>query len=159
MSEGTFKLRAKPLSLNRLPEAWPLCRALRSGLQRDAWERFAIKLSSKDICGDAGIVVAEDERGTFHGLFSYQVDREAPSKAQLVVDIFAALGLILASKRLVASILAESMERRALACCCCCVCLMPRTALFGQLELELHEFMRSRGYHHFGPDLRKELRL
>jgi hypothetical protein len=155
MSEIPFTISAGQLPGRRIAEAWPLCRAQQSSLTREMWEEYAAERLSKD----GGIIVAEDKLGIFHGLFSFALEPIGDTNTSFIVELFVALGLIPSSKMLVASILVDSISGIAVSRKCCRIYITSRPPLLANLEPDLRDFMKGKGYKPVGPDLCKELDL
>ena len=83
---------AAPLAPADVPQAFPLARALMPQLDLTAWLEFARRRAGKPAA--RGIVAVRDDRGYFHGLFSYEVRHALGEGATLEVDVAIAMELL-----------------------------------------------------------------
>lgn len=104
------QLRARPLPVDKVAQAFALVQAVRPDLTLEAWRAFATPRAGA--CnGTGGILILENEQDCIVGLFSYRVDEDLRHGATLVVDTFIALDIVDPEK--VIRALAAAMERQA----------------------------------------------
>ena len=104
------QLRARPLPVDKVAQAFALVQAVRPDLTLEGWQAFATPRTGESN-GTGGILILENEQNCIVGLFSYRVDEDLRHGATLVVDTFIALDIVDPEK--VTRALAAAMERQA----------------------------------------------
>ncbi|MBI3512464.1 MAG: hypothetical protein HY060_00060 [Proteobacteria bacterium] len=85
-------LVAAPLAPDDLLQAFPLARALVPQLELTTWLDFARRQSGKPT--SHGIIAVRDDRGYFHGLFSYEIRHALGDGVTLEVGLAVAMELL-----------------------------------------------------------------
>ncbi|NIV75283.1 MAG: hypothetical protein GWN37_10725 [Gammaproteobacteria bacterium] len=101
-------LRTRPLTVERIAQAFPLVQASLPHVTLEAWQDFASALVSRAEPPHSGIMTVISEREYIAGLCSYQIDHDLVHGLRLTADNFLAFDLL--DRRLVAHALAEGLE-------------------------------------------------
>lgn len=102
------QLRTRPLTAERIAQAFPLVQMSLPQVTLDAWCDFAEALVFRPNGAAAGIIVVLDERDTIAGLCSYRVDHDLVHERLLSAEHFLAFDLL--DRRAVAHALADGLE-------------------------------------------------
>ena len=102
------QLRTRPLTAERIAQAFPLVQTSLLQVTLDAWCDFAEALVFRPNGAAAGIIVVPGERDTIAGLSGYRVDHDLVHGRLLSVEHFLAFDLL--DRRAVAHALAAGLE-------------------------------------------------
>ena len=102
------QLRIRPLTAERIDQAFPLIQASLPQVTLEAWHDFAAALVDQGASAATGIVLVVGERDTIAGLCSYRVERDLVHGRLLNADPFLAFDLF--DRRAVAHALAAGVE-------------------------------------------------
>jgi hypothetical protein len=102
------QLRTRPLTAERIAQAFPLVQTSLPQVTLDAWCEFAEALVLRRNGAGAGIIVVLGERDYIAGLCSYRVDHDLIHGRLLSAEHFLAFDLL--DPRAVAHALAEGLE-------------------------------------------------
>jgi hypothetical protein len=104
-------LKIRPLTTERITQAFPLIQAALPAVTLAAWRAFAAALMTGGAARDSGILAVTDERNYIAGLCSYRVVPDLVHGRLLDAGHFLAFDLI--DRRPVAEALAEGIEAMA----------------------------------------------
>ncbi len=104
-------LEIRPLTAERIAQAFPLIQASLPQVTLEAWHDFAAALVAQGAPAATGIILVVGERDTIGGLCSYRVERDLVHGLLLNADHFLALDLL--DRRAVAHALAAGVEELA----------------------------------------------
>ncbi len=102
------QLRIRPLTAERIAQAFPLVQMSLPQVTLDAWCDFAAALVAQGASAATGIILVVGERDTIAGLCSYRVDHDLVHGRLLSAEHFLAFDLL--DRRAVARALAEGLE-------------------------------------------------
>ncbi|MFQ6017175.1 MAG: hypothetical protein ACE5KF_03180 [Kiloniellaceae bacterium] len=102
------QLRIRPLTPDRIAQAYPLVQAALPEVSLGDWRDFAAPLVSPKAQPDAGIITVISERDYIAGLCSYHIAHDLRHGPALIADHFLALDLF--DQRAVVHALAEAIE-------------------------------------------------
>ena len=102
------QLEIRPLTAERIAQAFPLIQASLPQVTLEAWRDFAAALIDQGAPAATGIILVVGERDTIGGLCSYRVERDLVHGLLLNADYFLAFDLL--DRRAVAHALAEGVE-------------------------------------------------
>ena len=102
------QLKIRPLTVERIAQAFPLIQASLPQVTLEAWHDFAAALVAQGAPAATGIILVVGERDTIGGLCSYRVERDLVHGLLLNADHFLAFDLF--DRRAVAHALAAGVE-------------------------------------------------
>jgi len=102
------QLKIRPLTAERIAQAFPLIQASLPQVTLEAWRDFAAALVAQGAPAATGIILVVGERDTIGGLCSYRVERDLVHGLLLNADHFLAFDLF--DRRAVAHALAAGVE-------------------------------------------------
>ncbi len=121
--------RVRPLTPERIPEAYPVVAFLDAELTAQRWADYACAVLGPDGDGEShGILTIEDRQGRIVGLCAYAIRPDLHRRRVMVIENFAVVTLLGAQQA--SSILLTAMEQlaRRRACQCLAVSLLEGTA-------------------------------
>jgi hypothetical protein len=113
-AEATMRrLEVRSLTDQAIAQAYPLLQLTLPDLTLEDWTKFAVQQLAGSKTTEGGILTVVDERGFILGLLDYTIDRELSHGRTLVVKNFVALDFLDTTKKDIATVLIQAMEKLA----------------------------------------------
>jgi hypothetical protein len=107
------RLEVRSLTDQAIAQAFPLLQLTLPDLTLDDWTKFAVENIAGSKTTEGGILTVVDERGFILGLLDYTIDRELDHGRTLMVKNFVALDFLDTSRKDIATVLIQAMEKLA----------------------------------------------
>ncbi len=102
------QLRTRPLTAERIAQAYPLVQASLPRVTLEAWQAFAAPLTARGESGATGIIMVAGERDYIAGLCSYRIAQDLVHGRLLSADHFLAFDMF--DRRAAVHALAQGIE-------------------------------------------------
>jgi hypothetical protein len=107
------RLKVRSLTDQAIAQAFPLVQLTLPDLTLDDWTKFAVDNITGSKTTEGGILTVVDERGFILGLLDYTIDRDLAHGRTLMVKNFVALDFLDTSRKDIATVLIQAMEKLA----------------------------------------------